>query len=145
MCDDDLARAKSRKLFAERLEGFGLRAAKLAGREIHRREPGPLSLGDESNEVRWSARVEAFLVEYRSRADDAHDLALDDSFRRRRILDVLERQFVFSIALGPLVRELRGRAERFVPATFASRRLSPGAELARRRASGKRVVGAARA
>ncbi|HUE39345.1 MAG TPA: MerR family transcriptional regulator [Candidatus Binatia bacterium] len=31
---------------------------------------------------------------------------------RRRILDVLERQFVFSIALAPLVRELRGRAER---------------------------------
>jgi DNA-binding transcriptional MerR regulator len=31
----------------------------------------------------------------------------------RRILDVLERQFVFSIALAPLVRELRGRAERF--------------------------------
>ena len=30
----------------------------------------------------------------------------------RRILDVLERQFVFSIALGPLVRELRERAER---------------------------------
>jgi DNA-binding transcriptional MerR regulator len=36
-------------------------------------------------------------------------LVTDD---RRRILDVLERQFVFSIALGPLVRELRGRAER---------------------------------
>jgi DNA-binding transcriptional MerR regulator len=30
----------------------------------------------------------------------------------RRILDVLERQFVFSIALGPLVRELRDRAAR---------------------------------
>src|SRR5437762_2638843 len=69
-------------------------------------------------------------------------LVTDDA---RRILDVLERQFVFSIALGPLVRELRGRAERFVPATFASRRPSPGADLARRRASGKRVVGAARA
>jgi DNA-binding transcriptional MerR regulator len=37
-------------------------------------------------------------------------LVTDD---RRRILDVLERQFVFSIALAPLVRELRGRAERF--------------------------------
>jgi DNA-binding transcriptional MerR regulator len=36
-------------------------------------------------------------------------LVTDD---RRRILDVLERQFVFSIALGPLVRELRGRADR---------------------------------
>jgi len=36
-------------------------------------------------------------------------LVTDD---RRLILDVLERQFVFSIALGPLVRELRGRAER---------------------------------
>ncbi|MBI2963084.1 MAG: MerR family transcriptional regulator [Deltaproteobacteria bacterium] len=31
---------------------------------------------------------------------------------RRRILDVLERQFVFSIALGPLVRRLRGRIAR---------------------------------
>jgi DNA-binding transcriptional MerR regulator len=30
----------------------------------------------------------------------------------RRILDVLERQFIFSIALGPLVRELRSRAAR---------------------------------
>jgi len=39
-------------------------------------------------------------------------LVTDD---RRRILDVLERQFVFSIALGPLVRELRGRAERLGP------------------------------
>jgi DNA-binding transcriptional MerR regulator len=36
-------------------------------------------------------------------------LVTDDS---RRILDVLDRQFVFSIALGPLVRRLRGRAER---------------------------------
>jgi DNA-binding transcriptional MerR regulator len=36
-------------------------------------------------------------------------LVTDD---RRQILDVLERQFVFSIALAPLVRELRGRAER---------------------------------
>jgi DNA-binding transcriptional MerR regulator len=33
----------------------------------------------------------------------------------QRILDVLERQFVFSLALGPLVRELRGRIERFAP------------------------------
>ena len=33
----------------------------------------------------------------------------------RRILDVLERQFVFSLALGPLVRELRGRIERLAP------------------------------
>ncbi len=30
----------------------------------------------------------------------------------RRILDVLERQFVFSIALGPLVRAIRGRIEK---------------------------------
>ena len=36
-------------------------------------------------------------------------LVTDD---HRRILDVLDRQFVFSIALGPLVRRLRGRAER---------------------------------
>ena len=50
-------------------------------------------------------------------------LVTDD---RRRILDVLERQFVFSIALGPLVRELRGRAER----------LTAGARLARRPPSG---------
>ncbi|MGH7899552.1 MAG: MerR family transcriptional regulator [Candidatus Binatia bacterium] len=34
---------------------------------------------------------------------------------RERILDVLERQFVFSLALGPLVRELRGRVERMAP------------------------------
>jgi DNA-binding transcriptional MerR regulator len=36
---------------------------------------------------------------------------------QRKILDVLERQFVFSIALGPLVNGLRGRVER-----LASRR-----------------------
>jgi len=39
-------------------------------------------------------------------------LVTDDA---RRILDVLERQFVFSIALGPLVRELRGRAGHLAP------------------------------
>lgn len=31
----------------------------------------------------------------------------------RAILDVLDRQFVFSLALGPLVREITGRAARF--------------------------------
>jgi DNA-binding transcriptional MerR regulator len=31
---------------------------------------------------------------------------------RRKILDVLDRQFAFSLALGPLVRELAGRARR---------------------------------
>lgn len=31
---------------------------------------------------------------------------------QRKILDVLDRQFVFSLALGPLVSELRGRVER---------------------------------
>jgi DNA-binding transcriptional MerR regulator len=36
-------------------------------------------------------------------------LVTDD---RKKILDVLERQFVFSLALGPLVAELRGRVER---------------------------------
>jgi DNA-binding transcriptional MerR regulator len=41
---------------------------------------------------------------------------------RRQILDVLERQFVFSIALGPLVRELRGRAESLSLDTLAARR-----------------------
>jgi DNA-binding transcriptional MerR regulator len=46
-------------------------------------------------------------------------LVTDD---RRRILDVLERQFVFSIALGPLVRELRGRAERLSVGAHAAHR-----------------------
>ena len=46
-------------------------------------------------------------------------LVTDDS---RRILDVLDRQFVFSIALGPLVRRLRGRAERLTaPSRIALR------------------------
>ncbi len=31
---------------------------------------------------------------------------------QKKILDVLDRQFVFSLALGPLVSELRGRVER---------------------------------
>lgn len=31
---------------------------------------------------------------------------------QKKILDVLDRQFVFSLALGPLVRELRGRVDR---------------------------------
>jgi len=69
-------------------------------------------------------------------------LVTDDA---RRILDVLERQFVFSIALGPLVRELRGRAAQLAPVTLASRRPSAARQSGRRRASGKRVVGAARA
>lgn len=34
---------------------------------------------------------------------------------RERILDVLDRQFVFSMALGPLVRALHGRVRRFAP------------------------------
>jgi len=36
-------------------------------------------------------------------------LVTDDT---QKILDVLDRQFAFSVALGPLVRELRGRVER---------------------------------
>lgn len=41
---------------------------------------------------------------------------------RRRILDVLERQFVFSIALGPLVRTLRRRIERLAGGARPARR-----------------------
>ena len=48
---------------------------------------------------------------------------------RRRILDVLERQFVFSIALGPMVRELRGRVERLAVQAGAA---PGGARRARR-------------
>ena len=40
-------------------------------------------------------------------------LVTDD---REKILDVIDRQFAFSLALGPLVRELRGRIERLHPA-----------------------------
>jgi DNA-binding transcriptional MerR regulator len=52
----------------------------------------------------------------------------------RRILDVLERQFVFSIALGPLVRGLRARAERRVAPRppSAGRRAAAPARLDRR-------------
>jgi DNA-binding transcriptional MerR regulator len=57
-------------------------------------------------------------------------LVTDD---RRQILDVLERQFVFSIALGPLVRELRGRAERPPLAVRATRRPPAGVRRRRRR------------
>jgi len=48
-------------------------------------------------------------------------LVTDDS---RRILDVLDRQFVFSIALGPLVRQLRGRAERLTAPSRTALRTS---------------------
>jgi DNA-binding transcriptional MerR regulator len=65
-------------------------------------------------------------------------LVTDDA---RRILDVLERQFVFSIALGPLVRELRGRADRLAPGL----RRSEGGLRASRRTSAERVSGAVRA
>lgn len=43
----------------------------------------------------------------------------------RQILDVLERQFVFSIALGPLVSELRGRARRLAAHPTVIRRARP--------------------
>ena len=56
-------------------------------------------------------------------------LVTDDS---RRILDVLDRQFVFSIALGPLVRRLRGRAERLT---------APGRIALRASASSRREEG----
>ena len=58
-------------------------------------------------------------------------LITDDA---RRILDVLDRQFVFSIALGPLVRELRGRAERLLSASSPAPRES-GAPTRRGRAA----------
>jgi DNA-binding transcriptional MerR regulator len=54
-------------------------------------------------------------------------LVTDD---RRQILDVLERQFVFSLALAPLVRELRGRAERI---SLGANRLRSAAHRGRRR------------
>jgi hypothetical protein len=57
-------------------------------------------------------------------------LVTDDS---RRILDVLDRQFVFSIALGPLVRRLRGRAERLT----APGRIAPRASASSRREEGR--------
>lgn len=57
-------------------------------------------------------------------------LVTDD---RRRILDVLDRQFVFSIALGPLVRELRGRAQRSAPPAEAWSRRPSAAHRGRRR------------
>ncbi len=44
-------------------------------------------------------------------------LVTDD---HRQILDVLDRQFAFSIALGPLVRRLRGRAARLKVPTEAT-------------------------
>ena len=57
-------------------------------------------------------------------------LVTDD---RRRILDVLERQFVFSIALGPLVRELRGRAARLSLGAHAAHRPPSVTHRGRRR------------
>jgi len=69
-------------------------------------------------------------------------LVTDD---RQRILDVLERQFVFSIALGPLVRELRGRAERLTQAAAASRRPPSGARRGVRRLRGEHAARRARA
>lgn len=52
----------------------------------------------------------------------------------RRILDVLERQFVFSIALGPLVRTLRGRIDGLGRAGSVARpaRRRPAADEPRR-------------
>lgn len=63
---------------------------------------------------------------------------------RRRILDVLERQFVFSIALGPLVRTLRGRIGRLAIDAGGSLRPATGTARPRRRAPAgwKRRVGA---
>ncbi len=69
-------------------------------------------------------------------------LVTDD---RRQILDVLERQFVFSIALGPLVRELRGRAERPPLASRAARRRPAIAHRAGRRLETGRAGRRARA
>ncbi len=69
-------------------------------------------------------------------------LVTDD---RRRILDVLERQFVFSIALAPLVRELRGRAERLSLGGLGARRAPSVAFHGRRRLEIGRPVRRARA
>ena len=44
----------------------------------------------------------------------------------RQILDVLERQFMFSIALGPLVSELRGRADRLAVGMGVTRTVRSG-------------------
>jgi DNA-binding transcriptional MerR regulator len=57
-------------------------------------------------------------------------LVTDD---RRQILDVLERQFVFSIALAPLVRELRRRAERISFGARGARRVPSASYRGRRR------------
>jgi DNA-binding transcriptional MerR regulator len=69
-------------------------------------------------------------------------LVTDD---RRRILDVLERQFVFSIALAPLVRELRGRAERLSVGACGARRAPSVAYHGPRRLGIGRAVRRARA
>ncbi|MET0151247.1 MAG: MerR family transcriptional regulator [Candidatus Binatia bacterium] len=61
-------------------------------------------------------------------------LVTDD---HRQILDVLDRQFAFSIALGPLVRRLRGRAARLkVPTATASQPASSARRGASRLAAG---------
>jgi DNA-binding transcriptional MerR regulator len=55
----------------------------------------------------------------------------------QRILDVVERQFVFSIALGPLVRALRGKIDGLPRGADARR-------LAGRRAAPRATAGAAK-
>ena len=69
-------------------------------------------------------------------------LVTDD---RRQILDVLERQFVFSIALGPLVRELRGRAERLSLRAHTARRAPSVAVRGRLRLETERAARRAQA
>jgi DNA-binding transcriptional MerR regulator len=69
-------------------------------------------------------------------------LVTDD---RRQILDVIERQFVFSIALGPLVRELRGRAERLSLGARGARRPPSVAHRGRRRLETEHAARRARA
>ena len=69
-------------------------------------------------------------------------LVTDD---RRRILDVLERQFVFSIALGPLVRELRGRAARLSLGAHAAHRPPSVMHRGRRRLEVEHATRRARA
>ena len=69
-------------------------------------------------------------------------LVTDD---RRRILDVLERQFVFSIALGPLVRELRGRAARLSLGAHAAHRPPSVTHRVRRRLEAEHATRRARA
>jgi DNA-binding transcriptional MerR regulator len=54
---------------------------------------------------------------------------------RRKILDAMERQFVLSLGIGNLVRELNGEVERLAPGPGAQRRpraRPPAAERVRR-------------